>query len=151
MMDIETETENVSFDLLSAREFLNAQTLTETRAAELKTSCKNHSKTMLSTMKKVNNIKLKDFMKTYTLSEAAKGYVKEEFKQFNNHIMTIQKAVNNELAGIMKKWQEEKAKKNKPTPTLQPSGTESRIFEMEYNPMNNYNKSEWNEYRLTMK
>ena len=102
-------------------------------------------------MKKVNNIKLKDFMKTYTLSEAAKGYVKEEFKQFNNHIMTIQKAVNNELAGIMKELQEDKDKENKPTPAIQPSRTESRILEMEYNPMNNYNKSEWKDYTLTMK
>ena len=133
MIDIETETENVSFDLLSAREFLNAQTLTEARAAELKTACKNHSKLLLGIMKKVNNIKLKDFMKTYALSEVAKGYVKEEFKQFNNHIMTIQKAVNNELAGIKKEWQEEKDKENNPTPAIQPSGTESHILEMEYN------------------
>ena len=151
MMDIETETENVSFDLLSAREFLNAQTLMEARAAELKTACENHSKMILGKMKKVNNIKLKDFMKTYTLSEATKEYVREEFEYFNNYIMIIQKAVSNELAGIMKGWQEEKDKENKPTPTVQPSGTESRVFEMEYNPMNNYKKSEWNEYRLTMK
>ena len=46
MMEIDTETENVSFDLLSARELLNALTLMETRASEPKTSCKNHSKSM---------------------------------------------------------------------------------------------------------
>ena len=65
IMDIETETENVSFDLLSAREFLNAQTLAEARAAELKMACDSHSIMMLGKMKKVNNIKLKAFMKTY--------------------------------------------------------------------------------------
>ena len=46
MMEIDTETENVQMDLLSAREFLTNSTLMEARAVELKTSCKNHSKEM---------------------------------------------------------------------------------------------------------
>ena len=141
MMEIDTETENVQMDLLSAREFLTNSTLTEARASELKTSCENHSKEMLSTWKKVNNIKLNEFMKTYKLSEAAKGYVKEEFNKFNIHILTIQKAVNNEMAAILKLWQEEKAKEVKPAPAVQPSGTGTGVYEMEYNPMKNYNNS----------
>ena len=151
MMDVETETENVSFDLLSAREFLKAQTYTEIRVAELKTACDGHSKRMLSIMKQVNNTKLKEFMKAYALSETAKVYVKDEFRKFNNHIMMIQKHVNNDLAGIMKDWEEAKKKEDKPTPAIKPLGTETRVLETEYNPMNNYNKSKWNEHRLTMK
>ena len=106
---------------------------------------------MSTTWKKVNNIKLKDFLKSYTLSEAAKTYLKEEFKQFTNHILAVQKAVNTEMAAILKEWQEEKAKENEPIPAVQPFGTRTRVYEMEYIPMNNYNKSDWNEYRLTMK
>ena len=109
-MDVETETENVSFDLLSAKEFLKAQTFTEARVTELKTACDGNSKRMLSIMKQVNNTKLKDFIKAYALSETAKVYVKDEFRKFNNYIMMIQKHVNNELAGIMKDCEEAKKK-----------------------------------------
>ena len=125
MMDIETEMENVLFDFLSAREFLTAQTFTEARAAELKVAYVSHSKWMLGIMKQDNSTKLKDFMKDYPLSENAKGYVKDEFRKFNNHIMSIQKHVNNDLAGIMKDWEEAKKKEDKPTPAIQPLGTET--------------------------
>ena len=72
IMEVECETENVSFDLLSAREFLKAQTFTEAKVAELRAACDGHSKRMLGFMKQVNNIKLKDFMKAYVLGDNAK-------------------------------------------------------------------------------
>ena len=149
-LDVDTETEGVQMDLMLAREFLNVQTLTESRAKELKTY-ENHSKSMSTTWKKVNNIKLKDFMKTYILSEDAKGYVKEEFRRFTNHILLVQKTVNAEMAKILKELQEAQAKEPKPTPAVQPSGSVTCVYKMEYNPMNNYSKSDWNEYGLTMK
>ena len=99
---------------------------------------------MLGIMKQVNNTKLKEFMKAYALSETAKVYVKDEFRKFNNHIMMSQKHVNNNLAGIMKDWEEAKKKGEKPTPAIQPLGTETRIVKTKYKPLNNYNKSEWN-------
>ena len=130
-MDVETETENVLFDLLSAREFLTAQTFTVARAAELKAACESHSKRMLGIIKQDNNTKFKDFMKAYKLGETAKGYVKDEFRKFNNHIMSIQNHVNTNLAGIMKDWEEAKKKEDKQTPAIQPFGTETQVFETE--------------------
>ena len=65
--------------------------------------------------------------------------------------MIVQKHVNGELAGIMKELAESTPEENKPTPAIQTSGTETQIVETKYSPMNNYNKSEWNYYRLTMK
>ena len=65
--------------------------------------------------------------------------------------MIIQKHVNDELAGIMKELAESTKEENKPTPAIQPPGTETQIVETKYNPMTNYNKSDWNDYRLTMK
>ena len=82
---------------------------------------------MSTTWKKVNNIKLKDFMKTYILSVDAKGYVKEEFRRFTNHILLVQKTVNAEMAKILKEWQEEKAKESKPIPAVQPSASGTRV------------------------
>ena len=61
-LDVDTETEGVQMDLMSAREFLNVQTLTESRATELKTLCEKHLISMLETWKK------------------SKGYIKEEFR-----------------------------------------------------------------------
>ena len=97
MVDVETEMENISFDHLSAREFLKAQTFTETKVAELKAACEGHSKRMLGIMKQVNNTKLKEFMKAYALSDNVKNSVKDEFKKFNDHIMMIQKHVNTNI------------------------------------------------------
>ena len=106
---------------------------------------------MLGFMKEVNNIKLKDFLKTFALGEATKISVKNEFKRFNDHIMIIQKHVNDKLAGIMKELAESTREENKLTPAIQTSGTETRMIETKYSPMNNYNKSELNDYRLTIK
>ena len=112
-LDIYNATEVVQMDLMSAREFLNVQTLTEPRAKELKSQCEEHLKTMLETWKKVNNFKLREFLKTYNLSEEAKGYIKEEFKQFNNHILLHQKVINAEMAKILKEWQVAREKETK--------------------------------------
>ena len=68
-LDIDSATEEVQMELMSAREFLDVQTLTEPRAAELKTQCKEHSRTMSETWKKVNNFKIREFLKAYSLSE----------------------------------------------------------------------------------
>ena len=76
-------------------------------------------------------------MKTNILSEDAKGYVKEEFRWFTNHILLVQKTVNAEMAKILKELQEEQAKESKPTPAVQPSGSGTCVYEMEYNLMNN--------------
>ena len=89
MMEVDCETENVSLDLLSTREFLKAQMFTEAKVAELKAACDGHSKRILGIMKQVHNTKLKEFMKSYALGETAKGYVKDEFRKFNNHIMSM--------------------------------------------------------------
>ena len=48
-LDIDSATEEVQMELTSAREFLDVQTLTETRATELKTKCEEHSRTMSDT------------------------------------------------------------------------------------------------------
>ena len=55
------------------------------------------------------------------------------------------------MAKILKELQEAQAKEPKPTPAVQPSGSGTHVYEMEYNPMNNYHKSDRNEYKLTMK
>ena len=89
-------------DLMSAREFLHCQTLTDSRSGQLKAQCKEHSKSMSEIGKKVFNHKTNEFLKIYVLSEEAKAYVKEEFKQITNHIMVHQKGVNTEMAKILK-------------------------------------------------
>ena len=124
IMELECETEDASFNTLSAREFIKAQTFTEAKVADLRTACNNHSKRMLGFMKQVNSIKLKDFLTAFALGENTKVSVKNEFKRFNDHIMIIQKHVNEELSGIMKELADSTTEENKPTPAIQPSGTE---------------------------
>ena len=55
------------------------------------------------------------------------------------------------MAKILK---EKAAKKEKPAPapapTVQPSGSGTLVYEMEHNPMNSYNKSDWKDCKLTM-
>ena len=79
IMEIECETEDVSFNTESAKEFIKAQTFTEAKIADLRTACNNHSKRMLGFMKEVNGIKLKNFLTAFALGDNAKISVKNEF------------------------------------------------------------------------
>ena len=70
--DIDNATEIVQMELASAREFLNCQTMTDSRVNLLKTQCKEHSKAMSEIWKQVFNQKTNEFMKVYNLSLEAK-------------------------------------------------------------------------------
>ena len=104
-------------------------------------------------MKEVNEFKKKEILQSFALDDNAKTAVKDEFKKFNDYKIIIQKHINSELVGLLQSLAEsnKEVNENKPTPAVQPPGTESQIGETKYNPMTNYNKSEWNDYRLPMK
>ena len=86
------------------------------------------------------------------MDDNAKTAVKNEFKKFNDHIMIIQKHVNNQQVALLQLLSDstKEENKNKPAPAVQPV-TESRILGTKYNLMTSYNKSDWNDYRLTLK